>query len=410
MALPPSSVEPWTLTNFCNQNFDRIDENEAVEEETLPDYLARRYYPVRIGDLLGARYQVVGKLGFGVTSTAWLAKDLTGCRYVALKIYITSSSLGTAIEHELSIYQRLDKGPESHPGRKAIRTVLDSFTISGPHGQHQCLVHPPLWESIWRFLKRNPIGRLPTPTLAYTLRSLFVALDYARECGVIHTDISASNLMLGVADDTIFQKFEQAELESPIARKILDDERIIYLSRPLEIPAIVGFPVLCDFGSAFYGDKPHTDDVQPDVYRSPEVILDVPWSYEIDIWNVGCLVWDIFEGTHLFHGVDPEHGVYRGRAHISEMIALMGPPPPEFLAKGSLRSKFFDEQGEFNAGIEIPPRISLAELETTLKDQDLEDRELFLRFLAKMLQWDPKDRSTAKELLQDEWLKKHTPG
>ncbi|KAG6835546.1 hypothetical protein H0H93_000321 [Arthromyces matolae] len=308
-AVKGSCGETWSRTDFSNLHFDRISESEAVEEETMRDYVAEEYYPVRIGDLISSRYQVVGKLGYGVTSTVWLARDLTGCRYVALKIYICSSSLGTEIQHELSVYNRLDKGPLSHPGRLAIRTVLDSFTISGPHGKHQCIVHPPLWDSMHRFLKRNPIGRLP--------------------------NISPSNIMIAVIDDAIFKKFEQAELDSPTPRKELDDGRIIYISRPLEIPDHVGFPVLCDFGSAVWGEEVQTDDVQPNIYRSPEVILGIPWSYEIDIWNVGCLVWDLFEGTNLFSGIDPELDVYRGRAHLAEMIKLMGPPPPEFVARGS---------------------------------------------------------------------------
>jgi hypothetical protein len=48
-----------------------------IEEETIPDYLADRYYPVRIGDVIRDRYQVVGKLGYGTTSTVWLARDLS---------------------------------------------------------------------------------------------------------------------------------------------------------------------------------------------------------------------------------------------------------------------------------------------------------------------------------------------
>lgn len=57
-------------------------------------------------------------------------------------------------------------------------------------------------------------------------------------------------------------------------------------------------------------------------------------------------IWDIFEGCLLFRGTDPELGVYRGRAHLAEMIALLGPPTPEFLNRGKLRSKFFSESGE----------------------------------------------------------------
>jgi hypothetical protein len=147
--------------NFSNPHFERISASQLIEEESLPDYVQARYYPVRIGELFASRYQVVGKLGFGTTSTVWLARDLTDCRHVALKIFICSASLGSQLSHELSAYERLDRGPISHLGRRAVRTLLKSFTISGPDGEHQCLVHPPLWDSISTFLARNPVGRLP---------------------------------------------------------------------------------------------------------------------------------------------------------------------------------------------------------------------------------------------------------
>lgn len=97
--------------------------------------------------------------------------------------------------------------------------------------------------------------------------------------------------MLGVQDDSIFTDFEQAELTAPSPRKEEDaDGRTIYASRELGQPKRVGAPVLCDFGSAVLGTERHVEDVQPDVYRAPEVILQKPWSYSIDIWNVGCMV------------------------------------------------------------------------------------------------------------------------
>lgn len=28
----------------------------------------------------------------------------------------------------------------------------------------------------------------------------------------------------------------------------------------------------------------------PDIYRAPEVILNMSWDYKVDIWNVGMVV------------------------------------------------------------------------------------------------------------------------
>ncbi|KAG6089894.1 hypothetical protein E4U30_008285 [Claviceps sp. LM220 group G6] len=53
--------------------------------------------------------------------------------------------------------------------------------------------------------------------------------------------------------------------------------------------------------------------------------------------------WDAFEGEHLFTGHDPEFKTYQSRAHLSEIIALLGPPPPTLLARASLRTEFFSD-------------------------------------------------------------------
>ena len=74
-SLPPLGRR-WTPLSFSNPNFVRIPASQLIEEETIPDYVAAQYYPTRIGEILKDRYQVVGKLGFGASSTVWLARDM----------------------------------------------------------------------------------------------------------------------------------------------------------------------------------------------------------------------------------------------------------------------------------------------------------------------------------------------
>lgn len=175
------------------------------------------------------------------------------------------------------------------------------------------------------------------------------------------SDVKADNIMFGIADDSVFSDFENYELQNPCPRKELNG-KTIYTSRKLRMPKVLGAPVLCDFGSAVMGDEEHSEDIQPDIYRAPEVILQAPWSYNVDIWNAGCVVrkpillmqkfpglrcqiWNLFEGGSLFSGQDPEFQAYRSRAHLAEMIRLLGRPSPSFLARGSLTQKFFSEEG-----------------------------------------------------------------
>lgn len=71
----------WKPLKFTDSNFTRLPSETKIEEELFPDYVASRYYPIRVGEVLKNQYQIVGKLGFGASSTVWLARDLPsdGC-------------------------------------------------------------------------------------------------------------------------------------------------------------------------------------------------------------------------------------------------------------------------------------------------------------------------------------------
>lgn len=117
--------------------------------------------------------------------------------------------MGEQLDDELHTYERIEQGSTTHPGRSAVRSLKDSFDVDGPEGQHMCLVHPPLWESVLSFLHRNPVRRLPAPVLAFVLQRFFMALDYLHtECQIIHTGMylgfglfyNASSVTAGTMD------------------------------------------------------------------------------------------------------------------------------------------------------------------------------------------------------------------
>lgn len=53
-----------------------------IEEGKIPGYDPKRFLPVNPGDLLNSRYKILVKLGWGTSSTVWLAQDIK--RYVLL--------------------------------------------------------------------------------------------------------------------------------------------------------------------------------------------------------------------------------------------------------------------------------------------------------------------------------------
>lgn len=53
-----------------------------LEEQTLSWFHPDKWCPIRIGEVIRSRFQVLVKLGFGSVSTVWLCRDL---RYAPLQ-------------------------------------------------------------------------------------------------------------------------------------------------------------------------------------------------------------------------------------------------------------------------------------------------------------------------------------
>ncbi|PLN86365.1 kinase-like domain-containing protein [Aspergillus taichungensis] len=338
------------ITNLCSSEprvfpksgWESIDPSYFIEEETIPTYRPEKFYPAHIGEIINHRYQIVGKLGYGSSASN------RGHAYITLKIYTAS----TTLTREIEIYNHQ-------------KTIQSNHADS--HRTHTCLVHPPLGISLDQLTPLLPGQVMTSAMVRATMRNVLAALDFLHtEAQVIHTDLQPNNMLLGIKDDSILSKFEQAELDAPVARKTLED-RTIYTSRPL--PISLGTPVLCDLGEARVGTDQQQGDIMPDVYRAPEVILGMTWDYKVDIWNVGMVVWDLLKRRHLFKARDPD-------PH-----ALLRSPPGEFLARSEKCSQYWNEDGQWKGAAPLPD-YSLESREEKLHGDEKQD---FLRFLRRTL-------------------------
>ncbi|KAH7308508.1 protein kinase [Stachybotrys elegans] len=343
------------IRTFPTEGFETLPLNEKIQEETVDGYNAGDFYPVRLGEIFISRYQVLAKLGFGTSSTVWLCRDLRTNTYVTVKVCVCGEDAST----EVTISRHIQSIDTDHPGKQCIRLILDEFRINGPQGSHQCLVFAPLGLTYTQFRNLFPGHGLNEDLLQQTLLMILLGLDLLHQAGVVHTDISPNNILLGAQDDTAFVKVEEAEKKNPSARKVLSD-RVIHLSYTM--PLTKGVPVITDFGCARLGEpgQKHSGDVMPGVYRAPEIILGLEWDSKIDIWAVGVMIWDLFEGGRLFRAVKDGH--LNDEQHLAEMVSLMGPPPKQFLERSEKSRQFWDADGNWIAATPIP-------------DQTLETRE-----------------------------------
>ncbi|KAJ5362341.1 hypothetical protein N7541_003185 [Penicillium brevicompactum] len=393
-------------SSLCLRSFARSSRERPIDEETMPHYHPDHFYPVHIGDVFNDKYRVMGKLGFGASSTSWLCQDLGSQKFAVLKVSTSLRKFPTATDREFKVYEHLGKATSTHPGQSLIQELYDSFELQGHVGIHRCLVLQPMHMTLLEMMSRNS-KPFDLPLLKMTVRRILLALDFLHtEADTIHTDLKTDNLMLSLEDSTMLDDFAAEEVRQPSSRKTIDESRTIYQSRQFRRPSKgkpFGLPILCDFGEARTG-KTHESGpfLQPNIYRSPEIIFEMPWGSAVDIWNLGCLVWDLFEGHHLFDDIFDKNGNYEPFKHLALMVALVGPPPANFVKRSETTGQCFDHHGAWIAQVHAAvPSTSLESLEQRLSGTE---QESFLRFLRSMLKWVPEERRSARQLLGDPWL------
>ncbi|RMI99797.1 hypothetical protein CDV36_015940 [Fusarium kuroshium] len=361
------SVQPKV---FPTVGFEALPVEQLIEEENLPNYKAARYYPAHIGQVLQHRYQIVGKVGYGGGSTVWACRDLEEDTLATIKICTTGKRGTQDALQEVAISHHIKSiDAPHHPGKQRLRLVLDNFVIEGLNGScHQCLVFAPLGLPLTRFRRFFPGNALETDGLRFTLLWLITGLDFLHQAGVVHTDLSPNNILVSFnpGEERAFDQIEDLELTTPTPRKVLAD-RCIYLSYELGITH--GPAVITDFGAARLGnpekDEKHTGDVMPGPYRAPEVIMGAEWDSKIDMWSLGVMVWDLFEGGPLFRAIRANN--LDDELHLAEMVSLLGPPPKKFLERHEKSRQYWDLEAPTNMSsteqIRIPTDEELANME-----------------------------------------------
>jgi serine/threonine-protein kinase SRPK3 len=178
---------------------DYLPNGLRSSQEKLSGYRPGGYHPVCLGDTFkDGRYEIFHKLGWGKSSTVWLARDRESqCahqkrfsskrqdQWVSLKISTANSSRES---QELSNLQLLKNRSKGSLSSKYIVQLLDSFVHQGPNGQHQCLVFELLGPTVTRILREYYVCRskLQKEVVLRMSEQLLKAIKFIHDAGMGH--------------------------------------------------------------------------------------------------------------------------------------------------------------------------------------------------------------------------------
>ena len=171
--------------------------------ENIEDYQPGGYHPISVGDTFDhGRFRVLHKLGFGGSSTVWMARDmLEEGRIVTLKAMradVPSSKVPNEIP-ELAISQKLRA---SFPPSLSVnfQTVDYHFFVQGPNGSHLFLVFPYAGPSI-RAMSNSPgrtagSRRLHADLARKVAKQTAMLIHHMHCIGVVHGGKSSQRCQL----------------------------------------------------------------------------------------------------------------------------------------------------------------------------------------------------------------------
>lgn len=89
-----------------------------------------------------------------------------------------------------------------------------------------------------------------------------------------------------------------------------------------------------DFGSSCYKHEKVYTYIQSRFYRSPEIILGLPYDVSIDMWSFGCILAELFTGYPLFPGENETE-------QLAYTMEMYGVPPAHLIAQSARSQMFF---------------------------------------------------------------------
>ncbi|KAM0682662.1 dual specificity protein kinase yak1 [Mitosporidium daphniae] len=265
--------------------------NNGVDNATYDYILA---VGDQFGNEEGRRFIILELLGQGTFGQVVKCQNISTGELVAIKIIKNQTAYFNQSMMEVTILEMLNSSKYNHQELTHITKMKDTFVFK----KHLCIVFELLSLNIFELLKQNHFKGFSHQLIRIFLQQILSALCLLNEAKIVHCDLKPENILLQTMDSAFIK--------------------------------------VIDFGSACHEQHTVYTYIQSRFYRSPEVILGLPYSSSIDIWSLGCIAAELFLGIPIFPGSSNYDQILR-------IVECIGMPPTYMLDVGRNSSLYFEK-------------------------------------------------------------------
>lgn len=303
-------------------------------------------------DHVAFRYEIMEVIGKGSFGQVIRALDHKTGQQVAIKIIRNKKRFHHQALVEIRILDHLRRRDKD--GLHNVIHMLDYFYFRS----HLCISFELLSLNLYELIKKNNYQGFSLNLIRRFAYSLIQCLRLLRRENIIHCDLKPENVLLKNRGSSSIK--------------------------------------VIDFGSSCYTHQRIYTYIQSRFYRSPEVILGLPYGPPIDMWSFGCILAELYTGYPIFPG---ENEIEQ----LACIMEVLDTPPENVIGHASRKRLFFDSKGNprcITNSKGRKRRPGSKDLTSILKNCD----PVFVNFVTRCLEWDPSKRMTPDEAHRHEWF------
>lgn len=290
-------------------------------------------------------YEVIASLGKGSYGEIFSVRNQTNNNIEVFKVLRNEPRFEDSQLNEINILKKLTKSHNKNCDNK--REYVSLFINNFFYNDTNIIVQKKYSHNLYQeYTKR----KIPVESVKRIIYDILTGLHFLRFNKIIHADIKPENILF------------------------LDDKS--YKS------IICDFSLSIDLSTQFDQDKDQYI-LQSIWYRAPEIIFRNDYDYNIDLWSLGCIAYEIYFSTPLF-STKSESDLF------SKIYCLLGTPSVDIIKSSHMSRKLF------NLNYELTYQISpIIENKMKIHQRNLHmhcNSNTLKTLMIGILNWDPKDR------------------